>query len=152
MGLFSKPKTRILFACVENSGRSQMAEAFFRKYAPDRYEGISGGTEPKGYVNPLAIQAMKEIGIDMSKHEAKGITEEMIRTSKKAVNMGCMDKEVCPTAMVPNTLEWDIEDPKDKPIKKVREIRDQIEQKSKRTNFRIGLKIDTQTTETFAYT
>ncbi|AJM91576.1 Arsenate reductase [Nitrosopumilus piranensis] len=133
MGLFgkSKPKTRIMFACVENSGRSQMAEAFFRKYAPKEYEAVSGGTEPKGYVNPLAIQAMNEVGIDMSKHEAKAITEEMIRTSKKAVNMGCMDKGMCPTSMVPKMIEWNIEDPKDKPIEKVREIRDQIEQKVK---------------------
>lgn len=133
MGLFkkSKPKTKIMFACVENSGRSQMAEAFFRKYAPEGYEAVSGGTEPKGYVNPLAIQAMNEVGIDMSKHEAKGITEEMIRTSEKAVNMGCMEKEACPTMMIPKMLEWNIEDPKDKPIEKVREIRDQIEQKVK---------------------
>ncbi|MCV0409289.1 arsenate reductase ArsC [Nitrosopumilus sp.] len=133
MGLFKKPKskTKILFACVENSGRSQMAEAFFNKYAPEKYEAISGGTEPKGYVNPLAIQAMNEVGIDMSTHRAKGISEDMIRTSTKAVNMGCMNKEVCPTAMIPKMLEWNIEDPKDKPIEKVREIRDQIEQKIK---------------------
>jgi len=122
---------KILFVCVENAGRSQMAEAFFRKHAPKGYEAVSGGTEPKGYVNPLAIQAMNEVGIDMSKQEAKGITEEMIRTSKKAVNMGCMDKEMCPTAMVPKMIEWNIEDPKDKPIEKVREIRDQIEKKVK---------------------
>ena len=133
MGLFgkSKPKTKIMFACVENSGRSQMAEAFFKKYTPKGYEAVSGGTDPKGYVNPLAIQVMKEVGIDMSKHEAKAITEDMIRTSKKAVNMGCIDKGMCPTSMVPKMIEWNIEDPKDKPIEKVREIRDQIEQKVK---------------------
>jgi protein-tyrosine-phosphatase len=131
MGLFgkSKPKTKIMFACVENSARSHMAEAFFRKYAPKEYEVTSDGTESKVYVNPLAVQAMKEVGIDMSKHKVKGITEEMIITSDKAVNMGCMDREICPTAMVPKMIEWNIEDPKDKPIEKVREIRDQIEQK-----------------------
>lgn len=134
MGLFDKkPKQnkKILFACVENSGRSQMAEAFFRKYAPANYDAISGGTDPKSYVNPTAIQVMKEVGIDMSNHKAKAISEDMIRTSEKSINMGCMTKELCPTMMVPNMIDWNIEDPKDKPIEKVREIRDQIEQKVK---------------------
>lgn len=130
-GKKSQPIKKILFACVENSGRSQMAEAFFRKYSPENYEAVSGGTDPKGYINPIAIEAMKEIGIDMSGQKAKAITEEMIRSSTKAVNMGCMTKEICPTAMVPNMIEWNIEDPKDQPIEKVREIRDTIEQKVK---------------------
>jgi protein-tyrosine-phosphatase len=134
MGFFGKKlqqKKKILFACIENSGRSQMAEAFFRKYAPETYEAISGGTDPKGYVNPIAIEAMKEIGIDMSEQKAKAISEEMIRSSEKAINMGCMTKEICPTAMVPNMIDWDIQDPKDQPIEKVREIRDMIEKKVK---------------------
>lgn len=130
-GKKSQPKKKILFACVENSGRSQMAEAFFRKYAPDNYEAISGGTEPKGYVNPVAIEAMKEIGIDMSEQKAKAISEAMIKQSEKAVNMGCMTKEIYPTAMVPNMIDWNIDDPKDQSIEKIREIRDQIEQKVK---------------------
>lgn len=124
-------KKKILFACVENSGRSQMAEAFFRRYAPETYEAISGGTDPKGYVNPIAIVAMREVGIDMSEQKAKAISEEMIRSSEKAINMGCITKEICPTAMIPKMIEWNIEDPKGQSIEKVREIRDTIEQKVK---------------------
>jgi arsenate reductase len=119
----------ILFVCVENAGRSQMAEAFFRKYAPRGYSTVSAGTRPAGEINPIALQAMKEIGIDISKQKSKIITEDMIRTSTIRVNMGCMDKESCPTLFINDVLEWGLEDPKGKPIEKVREIRDDIEQR-----------------------
>ena len=127
----SKPEKKVLFVCVENAGRSQMAEGFFRKYAPKDYEAISGGTSPRGMLNPLAVQVMKEIGIDISSQKAKGISDEMIRRSNQAINMGCMDKSICPSAIIPKMTDWDIEDPKDKPIERVREIRDQIEQNVK---------------------
>src|SRR5881396_80071 len=83
----------ILFVCVENSGRSQMAEGFFRKYAPRGYSILSAGTRPSGEINPIAVQVMKEVGIDISKQKSKIITEDMIRNSTVRVNMGCMDKE-----------------------------------------------------------
>src|SRR5919198_3304630 len=117
----------VLFVCVENAGRSQMAEAFFRKYAPEGYMTISAGTMPAGEINPVAIQAMKEVGIDISKQKSKIITEDMIRNTAVRVNMGCIDKEACPTLFIHNLLEWGIEDPKGKSIEKVREIRDDIE-------------------------
>jgi arsenate reductase (thioredoxin) len=124
-----KEKT-VLFVCVENAGRSQIAEGFFRKYAPRGYSAISAGTRPAAReINPLAIQVMKELGIDISKQKPKIITEEMIRNSSIRVNMGCMDKELCPTLFIHNVLEWGIEDPKGKSIGKVREIRDDIEQR-----------------------
>ena len=119
----------VLFVCVENAGRSQMAEAFFRKYAPKGYLAISAGTKPSGRINPIAIQAMKEVGIDISKQKSKMITEDMIRNAAVRVNMGCMDKQTCPTLFIHNILEWGIEDPKRKSIDKVREIRDDIEQR-----------------------
>ena len=119
----------VLFVCVENSGRSQMAEGFFRKYAPRGYLTVSAGTKPSGEINPLVIQAMKELGIDISKQKSKIITEDMIRNSSIRVNMGCMDRESCPTLFIHNLLEWGIEDPKGKPLEKVREIRDDIEQR-----------------------
>ena len=72
---------------------------------------------------------MKEYGIDISKQKPKIITEDMIRNADLRVNMGCMDKESCPTLFIHNLIEWDIEDPKDKPIEKIREIRDDIEQR-----------------------
>jgi arsenate reductase (thioredoxin) len=127
----TKQNKTILFVCVENAARSQMAEAFFRKYAPHDYELLSAGTRPSGQINPLAIQVMKEIGIDISKQKSKEITEDMIRNSEKIVNMGCMDKSACPTLFLNNVIDWNIEDPKGKPIEKVREVRDVIEQSVK---------------------
>jgi protein-tyrosine-phosphatase len=78
-----KNKKTVLFVCVQNAGRSQIAEAFFRKYAPNNYEALSAGTEPVGNLNPLAIEAMKEVGIDISKQRPKIITEDMIRYQYK---------------------------------------------------------------------
>lgn len=117
----------ILFVCVENAGRSQMAEGFFNKYAPKGYRAISAGTTPSSQINPLAVQVMKEIGIDISRQKPKIIDEDMIRNSSQAVNMGCMDKSECPMLFMNNVIDWGIEDPKGKPIEKVREIRDEIE-------------------------
>jgi protein-tyrosine-phosphatase len=119
----------VLFVCVENAGRSQIAEAFFRKYAPRGYLAISAGTRATGEINPVAIQVMKEAGIDMSKQKSKVITEDMIRNADIRVNMGCMDKESCPTLFIHKLIEWGIEDPKGKSIETVREIRDDIEQR-----------------------
>src|ERR1041385_6894526 len=82
----------VLFVCVENSGRSQMAEGLFRKYAPRGYAALSAGTKPSGQINPLAIQVMKEYGIDISNQKSKIITEDMIRNATVRVNMGCTDK------------------------------------------------------------
>lgn len=123
----------VLFVCVENAGRSQIAEAFFRKYTPTGYMTVSGGTRPAGEINPIVVQAMKEIGIDISKQKSKILTEDMIRNAAVRVNMGCMDKEACPTLFIHDLQEWRIEDPKGKPIEKVREIRDDIEQRVKAT-------------------
>jgi len=117
----------VLFVCIENTGRSQMAEGFFRKYAPREYVPLSAGTTPTEKINPLAIQAMKEIGIDITEQKPKVLTDEMIRKSSKIVNMGCMDRQSCPALFVNNMIEWSIPDPKNKPIDEVRKIRDEIE-------------------------
>jgi arsenate reductase (thioredoxin) len=132
-GKSEKPAERtVLFVCVENAGRSQIAEGFFnRKYAPKGYRAISAGTRPASQINPLAIQVMKEVGIDISSQKSKIITEDMIKSSGKSVNMGCMDKAGCPMLFINNVVDWSIEDPKDKPIEKVREIRDEIERRVK---------------------
>ncbi|MDC8453515.1 MAG: arsenate reductase ArsC [Candidatus Nitrosotalea sp.] len=132
MGLFGKKQEKkILFACIENAGRSQMAEGFFKKYTPKGWSAMSGGTSPKSYINPIVIQVMQEVGIDISNHESKMISEDQIRTAELKVNMGCMDTTKCPSLILGNYVDWGIEDPKDKPIEKVREIRDQIETKVK---------------------
>jgi protein-tyrosine-phosphatase len=133
---FSIPKNKgeqenmILFVCVENAGRSQIAEGFFnQKYRPKGYRAISAGTRPVSKINPVAVQAMSEVGIDISSQKSKIITDDMIRGSQRSVNMGCMDKSECPLLFINNIEDWAIEDPKDKPIEKVRQIRDTIEQR-----------------------
>ena len=132
MKLFKKePEKTILFVCVENAGRSQMAEGFFNKYAPKGNRAISAGTKQVAELNPLAVNAMKEVGIDISHQKSKDITEDMMRNSTKIVNMGCMDKESCPTLFLNNVIDWNIEDPKGKSVDKVREIRDEIERRVK---------------------
>jgi protein-tyrosine-phosphatase len=80
-------------------------------------------------INPLALQVMKEVGIDISKQRSKDLTEDMIRNTTIVVNMGCMDNNFCPTLYIPKVIDWGIEDPKGKPIEKVREIRDEIERR-----------------------
>ena len=125
------PTKTILFVCVENAGRSQMAEGFFKKYSPEGYQAASAGTKPISEINPVAIEAMNEVGIDITNQKSKELTEEMIRTSDKTINMGCIDKEACPSLFLNNLLDWNIEDPKGKPIEKVREIRDEIDQRVK---------------------
>ncbi|MFY9966952.1 MAG: arsenate reductase ArsC [Nitrososphaeraceae archaeon] len=132
-GSKSKVRTKktILFVCVENAGRSQMAEGFFWKYAPEGYGPLSAGAKPTSQINALAIQVMNEIGIDISKQRSKDLTEDMMRNSDKIINMGCMEKNFCPTLFIPKVIDWGIEDPKDKPIEKVREIRDEIERRIK---------------------
>jgi arsenate reductase (thioredoxin) len=140
MKFFGKSKTRsdskknaktILFVCVENAGRSQMAEGFFKKYAPDGFKTLSAGTKPGYQLNPMVVEAMKEVGIDISKQRSKELTDEMIRESDNVVNMGCMDKNFCPTIWLPKVIEWNLEDPKGKSIVEVREIRDEIEKRVK---------------------
>ena len=122
----------ILFVCVENAGRSQIAEGFFnQKYAPRGYRAISAGTRPASSINPLAVQAMNEVGIDISSQKSKIITEDMIKSSEKSVNMGCIDKAECPMLFINNVIDWGIEDPKGKSIEKVREIREEIERRVK---------------------
>lgn len=124
-------KKTILFVCVENAGRSQMAEGFFRKYATNDYEPLSAGTQAAGRINPLAIQVMKEVGIDISNQKPKILSEEMIKQANKTVNMGCMDKQACPALFMKDVTEWSISDPKGKSIEEVRRIRDEIETKVK---------------------
>jgi protein-tyrosine-phosphatase len=126
-----EPVKSILFVCVENAGRSQMAEGFFNKYAPKGYEAVSGGTKPVSQINPVAVQVMGEVGIDITNQKSKEITYDMIRNSSNIVNMGCIEKESCPTLFLQNVLDWNIEDPKNKPIEKVRKIRDEIEHRVK---------------------
>lgn len=106
-----------------------MAEGFFRKYAPQGWTPVSAGSRPTPEINPVAVQVMKEIGIDISRQKPKELSEELIRDSWLNVGMGCIDKTECPAIFVGKFEDWGIEDPKGKSIEKVREIRNKIEEK-----------------------
>jgi len=116
----------ILFVCVENAGRSQIAEAFFKKYASKKFNVFSAGTTPSSQLNPLVVKVMKEIGIDLDDQLPKLLSNNMIENSFKTINMGCMDKESCPSLFVKDVLDWNISDPKEKSIDEIRKIRDTI--------------------------
>ena len=118
---------KILFVCVENAGRSQMAEAFAKKYGADRVVVSSAGNKPAEKVNPVVVEVMKEKGIDISNNKPKLITFQMANDSDLIVTMGCNDQGICPGPFFKPTIDWKLEDPKGKPIEKVREIRDEIE-------------------------
>ena len=116
----------ILFVCVENAGRSQMAEAFFKKYAKNQFNVISAGTSPSSNLNPVVVTVMAEIGINLQKQQPQLLSSDMIEDSNKTIDMGCMDKNSCPSLFVKDVVDWNIEDPKGKSIDDVRKIRDQI--------------------------
>jgi len=106
-----------------------MAEAFFNKLSGGQHRGISAGSRPEETVNPVVVEAMMEVGIDISSNKPKKITKEMVLEADLAITMGCGD-DVCP--VVPNELrEWQIDDPHGKPIEVVRIIRDEIQRKVK---------------------
>jgi protein-tyrosine-phosphatase len=116
---------RVLFVCVENAGRSQIAEGFFREYA-NKFEVTSAGTEPKSELNPTVVKVMNEVGIDITNQKPKLLSNKMIQDSFRTINLGCMNKESCPSLFVNDVLDWNITDPKGKTIEEVRKIRDQI--------------------------
>ncbi len=118
---------KVLFVCVENAGRSQMAEAFAKKYGENKFIISSAGNKPAEKVNPVVVEVMKEKGIDLSLNKPKLITAKMAQEVDLIVTMGCADQGICPGPFFKPTIDWALEDPKGKPIEKVREIRDEIE-------------------------
>lgn len=123
---------KILFVCVENAGRSQMAEAFANKFGKDNFVISSAGNKPSDKVNPVVVEAMKEVGIDISNNKPKLLTAKMAFNVDLIVTMGCSDQGICPGPFFKSTIDWKLEDPKGKPIEKVREIRNEIERKVQR--------------------
>ena len=119
---------KVVFVCVHNSGRSQMAEAFLNHLAQGRAAAISAGTTPVARVNPTVIAAMREASIDISRQKPKMLTTEMLQGAERVITMGCSVEEACPAARVP-TEDWDLDNPEGKPIVQVRQIRDQIKNK-----------------------
>ncbi len=120
---------RILFVCVHNAGRSQMAEAWFNRLARERgmdAVGISAGTAPRGEINPVAVQAMEELGIPMAGQTPKPLTPELAAAAEKVITMGCgVQAEMCPAGTYISE-DWGLDDPMGKSIEGVRRVRDQI--------------------------
>jgi arsenate reductase len=115
----------ILFACVHNAGRSQMAAAWFNHLADaTKARAISAGTEPGARVHPEVVEVLKEVGIDVSGETPRFLSGELARTASLLVTMGC--GEVCPVVPGLRRLDWPLEDPKGKPLARVRQIRDEI--------------------------
>lgn len=122
----------ILFVCVENAGRSQMAEAFAKERG---MRASSAGTMPSSKVNPIVVELMREAGIDLSANRPKMLTNDMINEASLVVTMGCSVEEVCPRPMLAKMqkklIDWHVDDPKGKSIDEVRKIRNDIERRVK---------------------
>jgi arsenate reductase len=116
---------RVIFACVQNAGRSQMAAAFFATMVdPSRAEAISAGTAPGDHLHPEVVQVMREIGLDLSGNRPRQLTDELARAASLLVTMGC--GEACPYVPGLKRDDWPLSDPKGRPLDEVRRIRDEI--------------------------
>ena len=119
----------VLFLCVHNAGRSQMAAGFMRSYGGDSVEVFSAGSEPAASLNPAAVEAMREVGIDIAAETPRRWTEEMIGSVDVVVTMGCGD--TCPYVPGTRYVDWEIENPAGKDLDLVRPIRDELERRVK---------------------
>ncbi|MDL9980959.1 arsenate reductase ArsC [Microbacterium sp. ASV49] len=117
-------KPTVLFVCVHNAGRSQMAAGFLRALAGDRVEVLSAGSEPKDQINPIAVEAMAEVGIDIAGNSPKVLTVDAVREADAVITMGCGD--ACPIFPGKRYEDWELDDPAGQPIERVRPIRDAI--------------------------
>jgi arsenate reductase len=118
---------RVLFVCLHNAGRSQMSRALFERAAGGRHEAESAGTRPGERVHPEVASVMEELGIDVSGEQPKRLTREMAERADVVVTMGCGDE--CPYIPGKRYLDWDLPDPKGKPIDEVRAVRDDIDRR-----------------------
>jgi arsenate reductase len=124
-----KEKLKILFVCVENARRSQMAQGFAEAFGQGRVEVYSAGSSPSSQIDPFVIEVMKEKGIDLSGKRPKGLNDLPPIEMDYLITMGC--EETCPAVLAKQVVEWQIPDPKGKPIEVFREVRDDIEDKVK---------------------
>jgi arsenate reductase len=122
--MMANDRPEILFLCVHNAGRSQMAAAFAREMGRDDVVVHSAGSDPSENLNPAVVEAMEEVGLDISRESPKRLTEEMGRRADVIVTMGCGD--ACPVYFGKRYEDWELEDPRDKDLNTVRRIRDEI--------------------------
>jgi protein-tyrosine-phosphatase len=120
-------KPTVLFVCVHNAGRSQMAAGFMRTLAGDQVEVLSAGSAPKDSINPIAVEAMREIGIDISNQQPKILTTEAVFESDAVITMGCGD--ACPIFPGKRYEDWVLDDPAGQDLEFVRKVRDEIKTK-----------------------
>ena len=123
----SSPKPTVLFVCVHNAGRSQMAAGFMNSLGAGRVEVLSAGSAPKDSINPIAVQAMQEVGIDISNNLPKVLTPEAVQESDAVITMGCGD--ACPFYPGKRYEDWVLDDPAGQGIESVRIIRDDIKKR-----------------------
>ncbi len=125
-----REKLRILFVCVQNASRSQMAQGFAEAFGQGKVEVYSAGSRPSSYINPLAIEVMKEKNIDLSGRRPTGLQDLPPVEMDYLVTMGC--EETCPAFPAKKIIEWNIPDPRGKPIDEIRKIRDMLETEVKK--------------------
>lgn len=116
----------VLFVCVHNSGRSQMAQAFFKRIAQGEMVALSAGTMPDEDANPDVVRVMREVGIDISAEKPKLMTQDVVDDAFQIITMGCSVEGVCPATLV-ETVDWELDDPKGRPLDEIRGIRDEVE-------------------------
>jgi arsenate reductase (thioredoxin) len=126
-GKMTKEVPEVLFVCVHNSGRSQMAAGLLDKLSAGRVHVRSAGSDPADALNPNAVKAMEEVGVDISKEFPKPLTDEVVRAADAVITMGCGD--ACPIYPGKRYEDWDLEDPADQDLETVRRIRDEIRQR-----------------------
>jgi protein-tyrosine-phosphatase len=133
----SQSKVRVLFVCVENSNRSQMAQAFAALFGGERVEALSAGSKPSGKVNPKAVAAMAELGYDLTTHTSKNVSDYADTEIDATVTMGCGD--ACPLVRAKRRIDWQIPDPREMPPEEFRKVRDLISEKVKELLRELGV-------------
>jgi protein-tyrosine-phosphatase len=137
-GKITKERSEVLFVCVHNAGRSQMAAALLEHHAKGRVAVRSAGSTPAEEINPAVVEAMRELGLDLSKAYPKPLTDEFVRASDVVITMGCGD--ACPIYPGKRYEDWELEDPAGKTLEQVRPIRDELDERIRRLIEKIGPK------------
>ena len=131
------PKPSVLFVCIHNAGRSQMAAGYLRHLAGDRIEVRSAGSMPADQINPIAVEAMREEGIDITAEQPKVLTPEAVQASDVVITMGCGD--ACPFFPGTRYLDWALDDPAGQGVDAIRPIRDEIKQRVQQLLHELGV-------------
>jgi arsenate reductase len=126
-GALVKDVPEVLFVCVHNAGRSQMAAALLDHYSAGRVQVRSAGSAPGEQVNPAVVEAMAEVGLDLSQEFPKPLTDDVVQAADVVITMGCGD--ACPVYLGKRYLDWELDDPAGKPLQEIRPIRDEIDRR-----------------------